>query len=199
MILLKWKFPLLLLILVGLGFSLYRYHNKIVEGLNRRIDLQSSTIKVKDREITNLSGQINNSNQDLTYAAQDICDRNECLFKGPESLVGYAVLKGYYTTVDGVAWGDVPEKCDVLTVTGGSKSLINDFTDWINSGNAVNRLDSKQNLLLNIFLDNLSDQERSKIKKSSPSNPVELRVIRTIPQGRAAGSCSSFVDIITVQ
>jgi hypothetical protein len=199
MILLKWKFPLLFLILVGLGFSLYSYHKKVVEDFNRRIDSQSTMIKAKDREITNLLGRVENSIQGLTYSALDVCDRNECLFKGPESLVGYAVLEGYYTTADRVDWGDVSVKCDVLTVTGGSKSLISDFIDWVKSGNAVNRLDSKQNLLLNIFLDNLSDQERLKIKKSSPANPVVLRVIRTIPQGRAAGSCFSFVDIITVQ
>jgi len=73
--------------------------------------------------------------------------------------------------------------CDTLVVTevtGGEKSLIDEFIEWVEGGNTVDALDEKTgNLILNLDLDNLLQTEIQKIISSTAQNTVELQVIDT--------------------
>ena len=98
---------------------------------------------------------------------------------------------------------EVPMVCDTLVVTevtGGEKSLIDEFIEWVEGGNTVDALDEKTgNLILNLDLDNLLQTEIQKIISSTAQNTVELQVIDTrTGYGKEATACHSFVNILKV-
>lgn len=128
------------------------------------------------------------------------CNKQECLFKSGEDLVGFASLQGYYKKYDGTKWewGNQQVSCDSLVTTGGSEKLINEFKKSIESGNTLNKIIDDE-LLININLSNLTSTEKALIEQSSPTNPVEIGVIRELQAGRGVSTCYSLFGIISVK
>lgn len=111
-------------------------------------------------------------------------------------------VRGYFFRKNTTDWGDVPATCDTLvvaSVTGGDKSLIDEFIQWVKDRNTVNAMDEKSgNLILNLDLNELSQTEKQKILPSTSQNTVELKVIDTRENGRGVSACHSFVKILKV-
>ena len=111
-------------------------------------------------------------------------------------------VNGYFFRKNTIDWGEVPVTCDTLIVTGitgGDKSLIDEFIQWVKNGNTINALDEKTgNLILNLNLNKLSQTEKQRIVLSTLQNKVELKVIDTRSEGRGAPACHSFVQILKV-
>jgi hypothetical protein len=128
------------------------------------------------------------------------CNSEKCLFQGEDAIEGYGYFEGYYSPYR-TTFFDNPNVilCDAITVTGGTKELIDDLIDWVRKKNALNRLNERQQLVLTISLANLSNLEKRLIKNSSPQNKIKLKAIRNTPQGRGAAPCEGTVDIIGVE
>ena len=126
------------------------------------------------------------------------CSSKECLFANDEKTIeGYAKLKGYYHKYESDNFGTLMV-CDSLIVTGGSQALIDNFTYLIDEGNSLNKIDKNGNLLVNIKSNELSPIITQKIKSSNINNQIELDVIRKTPEGRGASTCTSFIEILSV-
>lgn len=129
------------------------------------------------------------------------CDKNSCLFedKSNDAVIGFATVEGYYQSYDKKDWGEVDVKCDAIVVTKGNTALIDNLLKWVKQGNTINSINDKGELILNINLGSISENYQRQIKSSTISNPIKLDVIRILPQGRGALSCTSFVDIIAAR
>jgi hypothetical protein len=130
-----------------------------------------------------------------------MCSEEECLFENQGSdkgtVEGYAKLIGYYQKFTGTYFNH-PVTCDAFVVTDGNQTLIDNLIEKIANGNTINSLTENNELLLKIPLKELNQNEQSIILNSSISNPVELKVIRKSPEGRAGMACEGFVKIISV-
>jgi hypothetical protein len=136
-----------------------------------------------------------------SFPIDNRCDRRGCLFedKGNDAVIGFAELEGYYTTYDKKDWGDEDVTCDAMVIQDGNTALVNSLTSWVKKGNAINTLNDKGELVLNIDLSSITENYQQRIKSSTEMNPIKLDVIRILPQGRGAPACASFVDIIAVK
>ncbi len=148
-------------------------------------------------ELNTRLSQLNDYKMNHQYQLIDDCSGKKCLYRGDEAVEGLGYLTGYYSTVEKTIWGEAT-KCDVLVVVDGHEELIGDLKDWVQRGNSVNEINSEGNLVINLSLDTLTPAAINQIKNSSPTNKVQLMVVRITPQPRGASSCTSFVDIIAV-
>ncbi|MBI2029807.1 hypothetical protein HYT02_05300 [Candidatus Gottesmanbacteria bacterium] len=153
----------------------------LVEKLNIQPTL---TVSMSENQYTRVAG----------------CNGDECLFQGnPEvgAVEGYGHLRGYFYLLDDVDHNG-PVVCDTLVVTDGSQPLIDDLKAWVKRGNTINTINENEQLVANIYLDNLNLTDQQLITNSTSDNPVDLSVIRKTPEGRGAPACESFLDIIKV-
>jgi hypothetical protein len=202
---------LLIVLLLSIFYTLSAQENsnlkKEKENLLKRVSNMESSISDKEDMLSYCKEYIleestteesgSTSKECEAYFDQiERCSSNSCLFKGSSAVEGFGTIKGYYTTIDRVDWGDTNVTCEVIVVTGGSKLLIDDFYEKIENGNRINTLNHNNELLLNI---NVEDNEQGElIKNSTQEDQVELKVVRSSPLGRSVSVCYSFVDIITV-
>lgn len=199
------KFPsiivtiFLLVVTAVVAFSIGSINSKLQNPITQK----SNSTMTKTEVAANPSvgqNQIENNNMS-TFPINRSCDKNGCLFedKSNDAIIGFATLEGYYQAHDKKDWGDVDVTCDAFVVTSGNPVLIASLLKWVKQGNTVNSVNNKGELILNIDLVSINDNYKNKIKSSTKLNPIKLDLIRTLPQGRGAPGCTSFVDIISVR
>lgn len=128
------------------------------------------------------------------------CNKDGCLYSsGPDTVIGYGKIKGYYRQVEKNAWNQT-KMCDTLVITEGNQTLIDHFKELIKDMNYINSLDEKNNVLLTINLSDLPIQDKQHIQSSSYNTPVELGVITKIGSGATdVPVCYSLIDIVLVR
>lgn len=111
-------------------------------------------------------------------------------------------MEGYYAVRSGRGAEENPDytyTCDVFVVKN-EGPLIDYFLNLYNVvGNTVNRVDSDGNLVLNLYLNNLSAADISTVKNSDVQHMIKLEVQKMIQWGKGASPCSSFVTILKVE
>ena len=111
------------------------------------------------------------------------------------------IMEGYYIARSGREAGENPDynyTCDAFVVKSRGP-LVDYFLNLYNVvGNTVNRVDSNGNLVLNLYLNNLSVADISTVKNSDAQRMIKLEVQKTIQGGKGAGPCYSFVNILKV-
>lgn len=117
-------------------------------------------------------------------------------------------IRGYYSTYDILMYPPDYDSsrdpypstttCQAFTVLDGDSEPISYYRDLIKNGNTLNRLDSKDNLILNIKTSDLSLEEKNIIFKSSKQKPINLN-LKMKPEGESdANYCDSMVNLVSV-
>ncbi|HVS79488.1 MAG TPA: hypothetical protein VHF05_00750 [Candidatus Paceibacterota bacterium] len=115
---------------------------------------------------------------------------------GEESTTTTSFL-GYYLTNNSVA--GKPKECSIFVIPKSSDPLFDFFSEMVQQGNTVNSIDSKGDLFLNVDLANVSTVDKARVVSSTESNPIILDVQKKRMEGKDAGPCTSFVDILSVE
>jgi hypothetical protein len=113
-----------------------------------------------------------------------------------------AVLSGFYNKIDKKIIFDDREakyyKCDVFVVAPLNESdgeVYRFLKDLADSGNTVNTLDDRGNLLVNIDISVLQKKTIDKILSSTSTAPISILAEVKELEGRDALPCESFINI----
>lgn len=203
----KSKLPtvlaILLLIVVvfisGIWFEKY-YRDSLTVNKNENLQIIPTIINVVTiSPTTRNQKQENNKNDNLnSYKRIGECRKEECLFENSEAVEGYGKIKGYYREYEATDWGDTQVKCSAIITTGGSKELIDSLTSWIKKGNGVNKINDSGELMINIEMSDFDLNLKQQIISSSQDNQLEFSVIRRSPRAMGASTCTSFIDILSI-
>ncbi len=187
-------------LLVSGGMSLWQMYSSsdvTKTSINERMQIPSEKAQTEEGRINDTK----DSYDKKTDLIDDECTIDGCLFEDEngDAVVGFANLKGYYHTYSKLDWGDVEVTCDAIIVTDGSAALIDNFKEWIQNGNGLNRMSENGDLILNIDLTSSSPEDQSLIKSSTSERQVELDIIRPKVLGMGVSACASLVQIVDVK
>jgi len=199
----------IIVLFISNGFFMYKYTANYLET-SSTITKLTQTKQSLSNKVVSLNNTIEKNSRDL---ANNYCERKEpcngdkCLFKCHEAVVGYGYVSGYYFAQEGKGydyWSGVEPTvwdvvCDTLIVEEGSVELVNDLIKAVvENGSKLNSVNEEGKLVLNISLDSLGEQEKSKIINSNIDNLVNLKIISSTPLPLMGGACCSIVDIVHV-
>jgi hypothetical protein len=197
--------PVLLLVLVAIslvGGLLYLKTQNF--KLPNSIDLSTPTPRplsdLSEKELRD--GGYLSATPDATITRVDnACTSEQCLFLQHGVYEGLATVQGYYHQYQKEDWGGEKVTCDAIVVTEGSKVFVDHFKANAEGGNSINSISKEGYLILNLDLGDLyntSQLDIQRIKASSSTNPVTLKVINETRIDTGVPACYSFVDILNV-
>ena len=205
-----------------IGGSLYVWKNtnqkNIEQNSQEQISLLQDQIDQLQKQSKDLINQRQNYNDQLQEQLKEKeetpptalqgyelvsngCNKKECLFntRGDNPLfpVGIATIKGYYTKYLDKAFGE-EKYCDSLTITDGTKNLVDSLILLVDSGNTVHDKNEPGQPIVNFDINGLSEDDKQKFLASTKSNPVELIVLQPLHIGASVRVCFSMFDILEV-
>jgi len=136
----------------------------------------------------------------------DVIDIDNSMKDEWSSLPPY-ILQGNYSTHsylnEGIEY--IPEidpkpattTCSVFIVTGGDETNISRYKNMVNEGNAVNHLNEKGELVINIDPTELPLEQQEPLVKSTST--VSILVKNKFLDGRGANACESFISLVSLE
>lgn len=122
------------------------------------------------------------------------CGVKECLFrKDSTKLLGITTLRAYYTKHQKENISGQIDQCDGLIVVEGSKSFVDNINQYLKEGrDGYGEMYDDDQIMINFPLHFYSNEIQQKIKSSSASKPLDIKLL--LPELRPVmlPSCNSL-------